>query len=127
MHMAKPITTAICATPTTNVVTSWRNFNDSFFVATVLAVLVIIVITGACLARKCCLAKGRRKNKDSRGAAENEPMISKIVTVDGGLAPETNITNESTVAEVFVLHFLGDDDDIEGKIVKRGIREKNIQ
>ena len=110
VHMAKPITTAICASPTTNVVTSWRNFNDSFFVATVLAVLAIIVIVGACLARKCCLDKSR-KSKNGR-AAENEPMISKIVTVDGGLATDTS-TIDST--EVFVLHFLSDDEEMDGR------------
>ena len=67
---------------------------------------MIIIIAGGCLARKCCFS-GLRKNKDGRSAAEHEPMISKIMTVDGGLSGSLN--------EVFLLHFLGDDLETEGR------------
>ena len=114
VHMAKPITTAVCTSPTTNVVTSWRHFNDSFFVVTVLVVSIIIVIIGGCVIRKCCVANDR-KSKDGR-SAEHEPMISKIVTIDGVVSKDMGGHPEGNARpEVFVLHFLRDDEETEGR------------
>lgn len=100
VHMAKPITTATCSAPPPNVVTRFNFAQDPIFVATALALCVVVLIAGVCLGRKCLNEKasgrGPRKNNIS---SEHEPMISKILTTVQSAATGGGKTN------VFLLHF----------------------
>lgn len=109
VHMAKPITTAACSTHRKPEVLLPFNFaHDPVFFATVLAIVVIIVIAAACIGRRFCFVKQKKK---ARLTAENEPMISKILTVDGQTGCMLSQAEEPT--HVFLLHFLNDEDEEE--------------
>ncbi len=117
VHMAKPISTAICSAPHTNVVTRFNFAQDPIFVATALALVTVVLIAGYCLARKCCFS-GRRKFKSGQSrpmSSEHEPMIAKILTVDGVLGSPIPSSNSSQT-EVFLLHFLRDDQEEDAEL-----------
>lgn len=107
VHMAKPITTAVCSQGPSNVVTRFNFAQDPVFVATALALVIVIVIAGFCLSRKCCIGHGYKKDRPS---CEHEPMIAKILTVDGVFS-QSAAASKLAESQVFLLHTLRDDED----------------
>lgn len=124
VHMAKPITTAVCSAPPPQVYTRFNFTHDPVFVATVLALILIVFIAGLCIGRRFCFGRAKASSAHHKGkrtisrltSAENEPMISKILTVDegpmagfGGSLASLRVEHPGT--RVFLLHFLLDDDE----------------
>lgn len=86
-HMAKPISTAACAALPSDVVTNYSMTHDTVFIAIVFCLSLLVMIIVVCTGYKCYFSgnPARRKNKNNRlQSAENEPMISKILSGAGG-------------------------------------------
>lgn len=85
-HMAKPISTAACAALPSDVVTNYSMTHDTVFIAIVFCLSLLVMIIVVCTGYKCYFSgnPARRKNKNNRlQSAENEPMISKILSGGG--------------------------------------------
>ena len=117
-HMAKPISTAACAALPSDVVTNYSMTHDTVFIAIVFCLSLLVMIIVVCTGYKCYFSgsPARRKTKNSLKTAENEPMISKILSSSRGAGDATSVAfapskakEEDHTRKVFLLHFEDDE------------------